>query len=391
MNLAEKRKNILINFAFYTFLIAAYYFFVKYAAALISPFLVAFAIALMLQKPVRIISKKTKIKKKFIAAVSVFLILAILAGIVALVGYKIATEFKGLGQYLYDQLNDLPALITSVESWIVNKLSALPESVKDTATDAVNSFADKLLSYFGEKEAIDPQNLTQQPSNIDLSFISGPLGSIISTVTQIPAILTATLISIIACFFLTCDYDNFTKAIKDTLPEKSVDKLVRTKKLFGDILGKMFKSYATIILITFCEVAVGLNLLKLIGVYEGGYIIAISLLIAIVDIFPVLGTGTILWPWAAISFIMGDIGMGIGLIVIYAVISVLRQIIEPKLVSMNIGIHPIFTLMGMYLGAQLFGVLGIFILPITMFLVKALNDEGIIHLWGVKKSEKKGS
>jgi predicted PurR-regulated permease PerM len=92
-------------------------------------------------------------------------------------------------------------------------------------------------------------------------------------------------------------------------------------------------------------------------------------------------------PWAVISFFNGNYGLGIGLLVLYAAVTVIRQILEPKLVSMNVGMHPVITLMGMYLGVQLFGVMGIFTLPITFFLVKALNDEGIIHLWGRSKAK----
>ena len=383
MNTTEKRRSTLINIVYFALIIAAYYLFIKYAAALIAPFLVAFGIAMFLQKPVRRISQKTKISKKFVAAASVFFILAVIAGILALVGYKIAIEFKGLGQYLLERLENLPALVNDIEAWIKTNIAFLPDSIEKPLVGSISDFADKILTFVSERSAETPP-VEGGSDKIDLSFLSGPIGSLISTAKQIPMFLTATLISIIACFFLTCDYDNFTNTIKKALSEEQEIKLVKTKRLFSDVLGKMFKSYATIILITFCEVAIGLNIMKFFNIYEGGYIVAIALTIAIVDIFPILGTGTILWPWSFICFITGDIALGIGLIVMYAVISVLRQIIEPKLVSMNIGIHPVITLMGMYLGTQLFGVLGIFILPITFFLVKALNDEGIIHLWGRK-------
>ena len=98
--------------------------------------------------------------------------------------------------------------------------------------------------------------------------------------------------------------------------------------------------------------------------------------------FQYFGAGTVMVPWAIINFFNGNIGLGIGLLVMYATITVIRQILEPRLVAMNVGIHPVLTLMGMYLGVQIFGVIGIFILPITFVLLKALNDEGIIHLWG---------
>lgn len=384
MNITEKRRSMLINFVFYALIIAVYYFFMKFAFGVVAPFIIAFGVAMLLQKPVRAISKKTKIKKNIIAAIAVLLILLVAVSLLVFVGYRIAVEFKGLGSYLLEKLNDLPGLILAAESWLISHLAFLPDSLENTAVDAISNFADRLLLLLVEQENTFSQT-NLDAGGIDLSIITTPLGSLISTARQIPAILTATLISIIACFFITCDYDNFTNMIKKNVSEEHEKALVRTKKLFGDIIGKMVKSYATIIFITFCEVTIGLNILKLIGVYDGGYIIAISIVTAFVDIFPVLGTGTIMIPWAIINLFTGNIGLAIGLVIMYAVITVIRQILEPKLVSMNVGMHPVITLMGMYLGLQLFGVLGIFILPITFFLVKALNDEGIIHLWGRNK------
>ena len=93
------------------------------------------------------------------------------------------------------------------------------------------------------------------------------------------------------------------------------------------------------------------------------------------------GTGTVLVPWAVVSLFNGNIGLGIGLLVIYGLITVIRQILEPRLVAMNVGLPPIVTLAGMYLGLQLFGVVGLFALPITFVMVKVLNEEGIIHVW----------
>ena len=383
MNIVEKRRSMLINFTFYALLIAAYYFFMKYAFWLVAPFIAAFLIAMFLQKPVRAVSKKTKIKKNIVAAVAVLLIVALLLSLIVLVGYRIFVEFRGLGQYLMSKLNDLPNLIQSTEAWLISHLKFLPDSIESTAVSAINDFADRLLLLVVEQKNTFGE---AQSSGLDISVLATPLGGLLSTAKQIPAFLTALLISVIACFFLTCDYDNFTKMIKSSVSEQHEASLVRTKRLFGDILGKMVKSYATIILITFCEVAIGLNVLKLIGVYDGGYIIAVSIVTALVDIFPVLGTGTVMIPWAIISFFSGNYGLGIGLLVLYALITVIRQILEPKLVSMNVGMHPVMTLMGMYLGVQLFGVIGIFTLPITFFLLKALNDEGIIHLWGRNKS-----
>lgn len=384
MEITEKRKATLINITYYTVIIALFYLFMKYAFGLVAPFVFAFAVAILLQKPLRIISKKTKIKKNILGAVAVLLIISTVIALVVLVGYRLFDEFKGFGEYIMSKMSDIPALILSAENWILDKITILPDSLEKTVTDSVTGIVDRLL-LVSEEEAMN--SAPSVDGGFDLSFLATPLGGLLSTAKQIPVIFASIFMGIIACFFITCDYDKFRILISESISKEHEVAIVKTRKLLGGILGKMLKSYATLIFITFCEVSIGLNILKLIGVYEGGYILVLSILTAIVDILPVLGTGTILIPWAIFNLFTGNIGLGIGLIVLYAVITVIRQVLEPRLVAMNVGLHPVITLFGMYMGVQLFGVLGIFILPITFVLVKALNDEGIIHLWGMDRKK----
>lgn len=386
MEITEKRRATLINIAFYSVIAAIFYLFMKYAFGLVAPFIVAFAVAILLQKPLRIISAKTKIKKNILGAIAVLLIISIIISAIVLVGYRLFVEFKGFGEYIMSKISDLPSLILSAEDWILARLTVLPDALEKTVTDSVTGIVDRLLLASQEDMANMPQ---QSEGDLDLSFLATPLGGLLSTAKQIPAIFAGIFMSIIACFFITCDYDKFTMLIRENISREHEVAIVKTRKLLGGILGKMLKSYATLIFITFCEVSIGLNILKLIGVYSGGYILVLSIITAIVDILPVLGTGTVLIPWAVYNLFTGNVGLGIGLVVLYVLITVIRQIIEPKLVAMNVGLHPVITLFGMYLGVQLFGFLGIFILPITFVLVKALNDEGIIHLWGMDRKKEK--
>ncbi|MBQ3007424.1 MAG: sporulation integral membrane protein YtvI [Clostridia bacterium] len=379
MNIVEKRREMLINITFFAVVTVLYALFLKYAFWIVAPFIIAFVVALILQKPIRLISKKTKIKRSIVGAVSVFLILTAIVTVIVLVGYRLVSEFRGLGSYIVDKLHDLPELIRSVEGWIISHIAFLPDSIEKSLADTISGFISNILLYLEQGESAGGMDLSTE--GFDLSLITTPLGGLISTAKHIPAVLAAALISIIACFFVTCDYDSLTNLIKNNISEEHEALIIKVKRLFGDIIGKMVKSYATIIFVTFCEITIGLNILKLIGVYNGGYIIAISVGTAILDILPVFGTGTVLIPWAVVSLFSGNIGLGIGLIVIYGLITVIRQILEPRLVAMNVGLPPIVTLAGMYLGLQLFGMIGLFALPITFVMLKVLNEEGIIHLW----------
>ena len=143
----------------------------------------------------------------------------------------------------------------------------------------------------------------------------------------------------------------------------------------------MAKAYGLIIAITFTELCLGLFLMKLIGIYDGNYIFIFALITALIDIIPILGTGTVLVPWAVYTLINGNIPLAVGIIIMYVCITVIRQVIEPKLVANQLGIPPFATIIAMYVGSQIFGVLGIFLLPITLVMVKLLNEEGIIHVF----------
>ena len=143
--------------------------------------------------------EKTKISKKIVAAGAVTLILAAIAGVIALAGYKIAIEFKGLGEYFIERLDDLPGLVKEIEDWLITNIAFLPDSIEKTVSGSINEFADKALTFISEKGA-ETVVTEEASSKIDLSFLSGPIGSIISTAKQIPMFFTATLISIVACY-----------------------------------------------------------------------------------------------------------------------------------------------------------------------------------------------
>lgn len=143
----------------------------------------------------------------------------------------------------------------------------------------------------------------------------------------------------------------------------------------------MIRAYLLIMFITFCELSIGFTIMSIAGIMNNSYLYLIALAICIFDILPVAGSGGILIPWAIVSLIMGNTPQAIGLLIIYVVISVIRQYIEPKIVGDSLGVNPLITLAGLYFGLKLFGVLGMFIVPICLMTVKAFNDTGRIHLW----------
>jgi sporulation integral membrane protein YtvI len=214
-------------------------------------------------------------------------------------------------------------------------------------------------------------------ANIDFSMLSGPLSGAWNIVKSLPSAILACVVAVVSCFFVTSDYDKIKELFLGFFSDKKRKYIVKTKRTATRAIWKLVKAYVTIMAITFAEMFLGLFLLKLIGIYDGSYIAIISFVTCIIDIIPVLGTGTVLIPWAVYNLVFGNIGMGIGLLVIYAVVTVIRQIIEPKLVANQAGLPAIVTIMAMFLGVRIFGAFGIILLPFTVIILKLLYDEGV--------------
>ena len=377
----ERKRKWIINVAFYAMLLVLGFLFYKYAFGVCFPIMFAFVVAVFLQKPKNFIVKKTPIKKGFASTICVFALMIIAATVVVLIGVRAAEEVRGFIDYLTVQFSNLDSVVNTVENSLLSFVGKLPEFISETATESIASLFTQLIEFIAGTNTELPDQITDSLSGFSLSWLSAPITGVISTASRIPSLLISIVVTIVLACFMTADYDLITRFIYCQFPKEKRKDLTRAKQLLKMNLGKMGKAYALIMLVTFTEVFAGLTILKMIGLFNSSYIAVIAIVTAIVDIIPVLGTGTIVLPWAAYSFITGNIGMGIGLMVLYITVTVIRQIVEPKLVAGQLGLPPFVTLIAMYLGLKIFGVLGVFILPIIAIMVKLLNDEGIIDLW----------
>lgn len=371
----KKRRDAIINVAFAAMILGLIYVFFKYCFSVTAPFLLSFFFAVLLQKPLRHLDKKTKNKfhtlwSLLLVLLCIIIILGPVITIIALIGREIGSFIS----YLTDQLSDLPAFLATLEKEILNLLQFLPDSVYTTVSDTISDFFSRMINNFDLSElGIDIKSIT--------SGLTTGVSGIFGVVRNIPSILIGIVIGIIAWIFFTKDYDYIVNFIKLQLPEGKKNILSEMKQIFSTTVLKMVRAYALIMFITFCELFLGLSILNWTGIMNNNYIFMIAIAIAVFDILPVAGSGGILIPWAIISLVLGDYPKAIGLLVIYVIISIIRQYIEPKIVGSSLGVHPIVTLAGLYFGLKLFGFLGMFIVPITVMTLKAFNDAGRIHLY----------
>lgn len=357
----EKRLGFIINSIYALIIAGIVYLVFKYAIFVVMPFLLGFAVAALINPIVRFLSRRYDLKRRP-AGILLLLLFYATIGMLITIGVVRLTVFFG------EVSGELPDLYRDRLEPALNKLFGY-----------INSFVDRLYAIFGGESQV----LSERLGGIFTS-IKSSLGDTISDISvkaltrlssaaaAIPGIIIELLFAVISSFFFTVDYENILSLAKRLLPRRTVDLLCRLRGRVFKVAGKYLRSYALILLITFGELSLGLVLL---GVDNA---VLIAFCIALFDILPVAGTGGIMIPWAIFSLIGGDWGFAVGLVVIWAVITIVRNIIEPKIVGRQVGLHPLLALIAMFVGTKLFGLVGLFLLPLTLAIVLPLLRERFV-------------
>jgi sporulation integral membrane protein YtvI len=317
------------------------------------PFVIGIIIALVFRHPIDLIEKKTHIKRSFVSIFVLLVFYGIIGFIISMIGFKVFT-------------------------FLENFVGSTPQLYENSIKPALNHIIDDLVKHYpGIRNYLE--NFLVNINDSIFSYINTvstkALGTIAGLAGQLPSLLINLIFTIVASFFFTIDYYRITRFIIRQFSGERKEMLLKLKDNGIGTLGRFIRAYAAIISITFMELSIGFWILQIPTPFVFGA------LVAIIDILPILGTGAVLLPWAIISIILGNTKLGIGLLLLYILITVVRQAIEPKIVGQQIGLHPILTLLLMYVGVQLMGVLGLLLLPIIATILKKLNDEGTIHLF----------
>ena len=371
----EKRRAFLIKLAYIAVILALVFVFFKYFFWVAAPFLLSFFFAVLLQKPQRWLDKKTKHKCHTLWSILLVLLsISIILVPVIIILSNFIRQVGGFLSYLTSQLSDFPVFIQDLQNTLLKFLSFLPDKLYSSVSESIVNALTALSNDF------DLTAFGIDSSTIKNTITTGVTG-VYSVAKNVPSVIIGIVIGIVAWILFTKDYDKIVAFIKLQLPDGKKNLLVEIKQVFSNTILKMVRAYGLIMFITFCELSLGFTILTALGIMSNSYMVLIAIAIAIFDILPVAGSGGILIPWALISMVTGNFKQGIGLLVIYAVITVIRQYLEPKIVGDTLGVNPIITLAGLYFGLKLFGVLGMFIVPISVMTLKAFNDTGRIHIW----------
>ena len=252
----------------------------------------------------------------------------------------------------------------------------LPEIYTTNIEPVLNIIIYKIQDIIPELNVVlDLENISKYIMNIINSISLSAVNLIASIATKIPSFLVKFIFAIIASFLCTLDYYKVTGFIMRQFPERVQEIIINVKQnIFGTIV-KFLKAYSILMFVTFIQLSIGLTIFNIPNA------ITLAVIFSMLDVLPAIGVGGLLIPWSIIEFIKGNYDLAIGLLVIYGIISIVRSILEPKVIGKQIGLNPLITLTSMFLGAEILGFFGIFIFPIIATIIKYLNDSGTLKLF----------
>lgn len=322
------------------------------------PFLIAFIISLLMEPAIKFLMKKLNFKRRTSSIIIFIIVIALVTGTLVWGITTIISEATKLLQGFNDYFDKAYIQVQEIISNI--KLSKIQLS---------------------EQVSTIVQNSTNDLINNISAWAKNTLNALLNIVTEIPTIAIYVVITLLSLYFICTDKIYMIDQFEHHLPKEWVKKIWIHLKDITKTLGCYLKAQAILIIVSFVISIIGLYIYKIIGL-NVEYPLLMALGIGFVDALPILGSGTVMVPWAIISAVNGDLHLGLAILILWGIMSAVRQIIEPRIVSHQIGIHPIFTLIAMYTGFKFIRIMGMIIGPIVLIILKnifaTLIDKGVL-------------
>ena len=331
-----------------------------YILILFLPFIIAVALAVVIEPIVAFFENRLRMRRSLAVVCSLILAVGGLIYLLSLAIIKIVKELSGLY-----------TLMLSYSDQVINQIMA--------------TIADFRLFYLSLDLAPQLQkNLEdnlQSVSDVLQSAASALIKYLVDVIAALPGAFVVILIAMVATFFIIKDRALLRTFILQIIPgsarSQSRDVIA---ELFRALIG-FLKAYGILISITAIIVIIGL---KIIGVE---YAFTIGIVTGLMEILPILGTGAIFVPWVIWELITGNTQLAVGLLILYTIISVTRQFLEPKIVGDNIGIHPLVTLIALYVGLKIAGVMGMIAVPVLVVIFMACYRAGVFDRFNWRKTD----
>lgn len=333
---------------------AALYVAIKYLLPALIPILIAAVISAVTRPIAKKASEKSKMPYKLCGILTASLFIFFAAYAAVLISEKLLHEMTEAVKMMMEGLDREDNIIRRAMDMITRLRDRIPFlSSTDSAYSA--EIYDMLMEW-----------ATGTVGKISEAFAKGCA----SFITSLPDLIFACIVSVIALFYLTADADGVRAAVVKLIPGAVKTRAKNISDRLGKALSGYVRAYISLMLITFGELFLGFVILRI------RYAFFLALLVAAIDILPVLGVGSVLLPWALFMFLSGNTSRAVGLLVLFGIMYAVRQFTEPRLVGRFMGLHPLLTLTGAFVGYSLFGLWGMILSPIILYGVKLAAEGG---------------
>ncbi len=332
------------------FLVLAVILGIRYLLPVLFPFLLAWVVSLAVRPLASKFSARLKLPKKLCATLLLLLILGLVFALAWLAVDRLSEE---LGEFVdnflnqsFDEKSDLFTILAEKIPFL-ERFSAYRDSINQLLADSVSGLMVTLSSKL---------------PNLVASMLSA-----------LPDFLFVVLITVITGFYFCASEKDVLLSLTSYFPASLQDRFPAWKRRIKAFSWRFLRAYLLLLALTFVLLLAGFLILR------QKYAFLLALVVALVDLLPVLGVGTVLIPWAVIALGNREYVLGVGLLTLYAVVLIVRQIVEPKVLGKSFGLHPVFALFATFAGWYLFGFLGMLLSPIAAVLVKLLLESGRIE------------
>lgn len=335
------KKNLLLNAGVAVTTVAVVWIISRLMLRFLLPFVVAAILAYLLQRPAGRLAKRLKVKTKTAAVTLTLVTYLFLGALIFLVVWRLIVQSIDFSQLIINRIKENPKAFSLLGERLGAALNTLPDEISKSIISSIENLFEEAIKFLG-------------------SFASKSAAQLIK---KTPQILFCTAVTVVASCYIAGDYERLKNFICAVIEKRRWERIQKIKAILVDSVLKIAWGYIKLSAITFVELTVGLLLLKI------KYAPLIAFLIALVDLLPVLGCGTVLLPWAVVCFLTGNFYRGTALCIIYILILVVRYYLEPRIIGKGVGINPLFILLAMFLGFGLGSVGGMLIFPVVLIVV----------------------
>lgn len=349
----NERNNDLPRRILYILCIFAVFFLAARLFPYVAPFAIAAVLAWALEPVMRLLTRrigKMRIGRKIAAAILTLVVLTLILSTVLLLISRLVSETKRF-------IEVAPGWISTVYNRAMELLQDLEVRWNHLPDDTV-SFVEDMLG-----------RITQTAISATTSLASRLTVTLVNAAMSLPGWTLFVVLLFMGLFYMLGDRPYITAFVDRVFPETLMQRGLAVK---GSLIRSMFgqlRSGLIMLLVTTAELIISFSIMRM------DYAVLAAIVIAVLDAMPVIGAGLFLIPMSLYSFFTGNIPIGIGMAVTYGMTIVIRQMFEPKILGHQLGLHPLATMMAMYAGYKLVGVIGMALGPMMLLISRAVLSE----------------